>query len=74
MEETQYKGWMIEPQSYLSDGSGRWRPKAVVSSAVGGGTVRTHSISAPSAVMFHTEREANAYTIEMAKKWIDDLG
>jgi hypothetical protein len=73
MEATQYKGWMIEPQFYLSDGGHRWRPKAVIS-AVGGGTVRTHSVSAPSAVMFDTEWEANAYAVEMAKKWIDDLG
>ncbi len=71
-DDVQYKGWAIEPQSYESDGR-RWRPKALVS-AVDGGTLRMYPVSAPLAVMFDTEREADAYAIEMAKKWIDDRG
>jgi len=70
--EVHYKGWEIEAQSYESDGR-RWRPKALVS-AVEGGTLRMHPVSAPLATMFDTEREADAYAVEMAKKWIDDRG
>jgi hypothetical protein len=70
--DVQYKGRVIEAQSYESDG-GSWRPKAMVSTEEGGG-VRTHPVSAPLAVLFATERDANAYAVEMAKKWIDDRG
>jgi hypothetical protein len=70
--DVQYKGRVIEAQSYESDG-GRWRPKAVVSTEEGG-RLHTHSVSAPLAGLFATEREADAYAVEMAKKWIDDHG
>jgi hypothetical protein len=33
-----------------------------------------YPVSAPLATMFDTEREADAYAVEMAKKWIDDRG
>ena len=68
----QYKGRVIEAQSYKSDGGG-WRPKAVVSTKEGG-SLHTHTVTAPLANLFATEREADAYAVEMAKKWIDDQG
>jgi len=71
-DDVRYKGWAIEPQSYESDGRRR-RPKALVS-AVEGGMLRMYPVSAPLATMFDTEREADAYAVEMAKKWIDDRG
>jgi hypothetical protein len=71
-DDVEYKGWVIEAQSHESDGR-RWRPKALVS-AVEGGTLRMYPVSAPLAPMFDTEREADAYAVKMAKKWIDDRG
>ena len=55
--DVEYKGWVIEAQSYESDGR-RWRPKALVS-AVEGGTLRMYPVSAPLATMFDTERESS---------------
>jgi hypothetical protein len=72
MADVQYKGWLIEVQSYESDG-GRWRPKAIVSISEGG-EVRTYQVPAPPNVSFDTEPKANAYAVPMAKKWIDDKG
>jgi hypothetical protein len=72
MADVKYKGWLIEAQSYASDG-GRWRPKAIVSISEGG-AVRTHQVPAPPNVTFDAESEANAYAAPMAKKWIDDKG
>ena len=43
MNAVQYKGWRIEAQSYESEG-GRWRPKALVSSAEGG-SIRTRPLT-----------------------------
>ena len=64
MPDVEYKGWRIEPQSYQPDGD-RWRPKAMVS---------IFPVLAPPDVVFHTEQDADAYAIKMAKKWIDDRG
>ncbi len=72
MPDVQYKSWVIEPQSYKSDGE-RWRPKALVSIHEGG-SVRVHHVAAPLDVMRDTEADADAYAVEMAKKWIDDRG
>ncbi len=72
MSDVEYKGWLIEAQSYKSDG-GRWRPKALVSIHEGG-SLRTHLVPAPLDKMFDTEEQADAYAIPMAKKWIDDKG
>ena len=44
-DEVQYGGYVIEAQSYESDGA-RWRPHAVVIIHVGRGT-REHHVSAP---------------------------
>jgi hypothetical protein len=70
-DEVQYGGYVIEAQSYESDGA-RWRPHAVVIIHVGRGT-REHHVSAPD-VMCDTEQDANTYAVAMAKKWIDDQG
>ncbi len=72
MPDVQYKSWVIEPQSYKSDGE-RWRPKALVSIHEGG-SVRVHHVAAPLDVMRDTEADADACAVEMAKKWIDDRG
>jgi hypothetical protein len=71
-DDVDYKGWLIEPQSYKSDGN-QWRPKALVS-VYKGGSVRVHQVPAPSSVTHDTEANSNAYAVEMAKKWIDDRG
>ena len=63
---------MIEAQSYESDGK-RWRPK-VFASAVEGGTLHMRAVRAPLDVTFDNERDADAYAVTMAKKWIDDKG
>src|SRR5229473_849016 len=57
MPDVQYKSWVIEPQSYKSDGE-RWRPKALVSIHEGG-SVRVHHVAAPLDVMRDTEVDAN---------------
>ena len=72
MPDVQYKGWRIEAQSFKSDG-GRWRPKALVSIDEGG-RLRLPHVPAPLDVMCDTAAEANAYAVQMAKKWIDDKG
>ena len=72
MSDIQYKGWVIEAQSYKSDGE-RWRPKALVSSHEGG-SVRVHHVPAPLCVTHDTEADANAYAVQMAKTWVDDKG
>lgn len=66
----EYHGWGIEVQAYESDGGG-WRPKAAV---VGyeRGSLQGTIVVAPLATTFGTVAEADAYAIEMAKKWIDE--
>ena len=71
-DDVGYKGWKIEPQSLKSDGA-RWRPKAVVSIHEGA-AIHQHHVAAPLGVMYATERDADAYAVEMAKKWIDERG
>ncbi len=71
-DDVHYKGWVIEAQSYKSDGN-RWRPKALVS-VYQGGSVRVHQVPAPLDATHDTHANANAYAVEMAKKWIDDRG
>ncbi len=58
MADLQYKGWVIEAQSYKSDGD-RWRPKAVVSTREGG-SHHTYPVAAPLDVMHDTEADADA--------------
>ena len=70
--DAEYRGYNIEIQSYGSDGD-RWRPKAVVA-VLEGGVVQLKTVNAPLAVLFESEAEADAYALEMAKKWIDDRG
>jgi hypothetical protein len=72
MEDVDYKGWIIEAQSYESDG-GRWRPKALVSFSEGG-TIHQRLVPAPLDITFDTEKDAEIYAVQMAKKWIDDNG
>jgi hypothetical protein len=71
MADVHYKGWLIEVQSYESEG--RWRPGAIVSISEGG-AVRVYQVPAPPNVTFDAEREADASAVPMAKKWIDDNG
>lgn len=69
-ETLDHRGRIIEPQSYLSDGD-RWRPKAVLGTHEDR-SVRPLPIVAHVNITFATEREANAYAVEMTKKWIDE--
>jgi hypothetical protein len=70
-DDFHYKGWVIEAQSYKSDGD-RWRPKASSASsrAVVSECIRYLRLDAT----HDTEEDANAYAVAMAKKWIDDRG
>jgi hypothetical protein len=68
MEDVDYKGWIIEAQSYESDG-GRWRARALVSVSERG-TIHQRLVPAP----LDITSDAEAYAVEMAKKWIDDNG
>jgi hypothetical protein len=69
-EDVQYRGWKIEQQSYRSERA-LWHPKALVS-ILDGGNVHAHSLTAPPGVMYATQQDADAYAVEMAKKWIDE--
>jgi hypothetical protein len=71
MPDLEYKGWLIETQSYESEG-GRWRPKALVSIHEVG-SVRIRPLTSFKE-MRETEADANTYALVMAKKWIDDKG
>jgi hypothetical protein len=71
-EAAEHGGRTIDPQSYETDG-GQWRPKAIVATHEGG-SVHTLPIVAHLDTTFATEAEANAYAVEMAKKWIDERG
>jgi hypothetical protein len=68
--DAEHRGYTIEVQSYRSDGD-QWRPKAVVS-VFEGGAVQLKTVNAPLDVVFDTEAEADARSLAMAKKWIDD--
>jgi len=68
--DIEYRGHIIDVQSFESEGKW-WRPKAVVS-IYHGGTVHTKMVAAPIDVMFDSEVAADTYSLEMAKKWIDD--
>ena len=68
-QSTDHRGRTIEAQSYLSD-RGQWRPKVLLVTREGG-SVWILPIVAHVDITFASEREANAYAVEMAKKWID---
>src|SRR5688572_15685524 len=70
--EVHYKGWQIEPQSYQS-ADGRWHPKATVSVFKKGSLYTPPLGVAPRYVMFDTKELADAYSVKLAKKWIDDM-
>ena len=69
-EVADHRGWTIAPQSYEADGE-MWHPKASVVTQKDGSAV-TLPIVAHLDITFATEAEANAYAVEMAKKWIDE--
>lgn len=68
--DIEYRGHFIEVQAYQSDGQ-RWRPKALVS-VYHGGTVHQKYVNAAVEVLFDSEDDAVTYSLQMAKKWIDD--
>jgi hypothetical protein len=70
--DIEYRGHFIDVQSSESDGK-RWRPKAVVS-IYQRGTLLTQLVSAPIDVLFDSEAAADTYSLELAKRWIDDNG
>lgn len=69
-EVAEHRGWTIEPQSYEAGGE-RWHPKANVVTQKNGSAL-TLPIVAHLDITFATEPAANAYAVEMAKKWIDE--
>ena len=72
MEEISYRGYRIEPKSYeLRDGG--WVPEVVVA-CYSGGSVHTRPLHPRKDVTFPTREEADRYSIEMAKVWIDHQG
>jgi hypothetical protein len=68
--DIEYRGHFIDVQSHESDGK-QWRPKAVVS-IYHGGVLHQKTVAAPIKVLFDSETAADTYSLEMAKKWIDD--
>ena len=70
--DVEYRGYTIEVQSYLFD-CDRWRAKAVVSTRSGGSQL-LKEIVAPPDVDFATPKEADSYSVAMAKKWIEEKG
>lgn len=72
MSETdiEYRGHFINVHSSESEDK-RWRPNAVVSIYCRG-TLRKEIVSAPVELLFDSEVSADTYSLEMAKKWIDD--
>jgi hypothetical protein len=69
---TEHQGWLIEPQSYESNGN-RWCPRALVS-VFDGGRFYTHNVLALLSVTFDTPQDADDYAVKMAKTWIEDRG
>ena len=69
MPKLKYRGRTIEPQSYGSDG--RWLPRALVMTDTRSGT-SLKTVQAPLDKTFTSKEDADAYAMEMAKKWIDD--
>jgi hypothetical protein len=72
MSETdiEYRGHFIDVRSSES-AEKRWRPNAVVS-IYRRGALRKEIVSPPIEVLFDSEVSADTYSLEMAKKWIDD--
>jgi hypothetical protein len=70
MNATKHKGWLIESQSYESDGN-RWNPRALVS-AFDGGRAYTHTLLALLSVTFDAAPDADDYAVRMAKTWIEE--
>ena len=68
--DIEYRGHFIDVQSYESEGR-RWRPKAIVS-IYRSRTLHQQILSAPGEVLLESEEAAETYSLEMAKKWIDD--
>ena len=72
MRNIEYRECRIEPQSYLSDG-GRWRAKAIV--VVNDcASVSTVPVFGHLDRTFATEEQADAWAVEIAKKWINERG
>jgi hypothetical protein len=67
--DIEYRGHFIDVSSE-SDGN-RWRPTAVVS-IYRNVALHREIVSAPSNELFDSEVAADTYSLEMAKKWIDD--
>jgi hypothetical protein len=63
-DDFRYKGWVIEAQSYKSDGD-RWRPKALVS-VYQGGSVRVHQVPATAQRDARHRGERQRLRVEMA--------
>jgi hypothetical protein len=73
MSETpdiEYRGHFIQVQSYEA-ADRRWRPQAVVS-VYQSGALRREILSASSEVLLDSEEAAETYSLELAKKWIDE--
>lgn len=64
-----YRGRIVEVQSYSSEG--RWRPKALVITD-DGNLVRVQKVLDLLDRTFTSKEVADAYAVEMAKKWVDD--
>ena len=67
--DIEYRSYFIDVQPSESDGG--WRPKAVVS-IYRSGALHQKMLSATIQVLFASEVAADTYSLEMAKKWIDD--
>ena len=70
LPDADYRGCSIELQSYRSDGN-HWRPKAIIGVSEGG-TLHPKTVNAPVDRLFDTAAEADAYSLAMARKWMND--
>src|SRR5215831_17628442 len=68
--EIMYKGYRIEPGSYIV-GHGEWSPRVVVSVKSAEGAWRPTPIYSPSSAKFPTRAEADRRALDLATAWID---
>lgn len=69
-DEITYKGYRIEPASYVV-GHGNWSPRAVVSVKSADGGWQATPLYSPSSTKFPTRVEADRSALDVATAWID---
>jgi hypothetical protein len=73
VDDVTYKDYTIEVISLRIPGP-IFRPRAVLYTERSGGIATPPVLEAPNGETFPTVEEANAFAVEMAKRWIDANG